>query len=303
MSRSLDLSELKAKSDKFSVFNPGYTSTTPPEDNVPRPLSVVSIPLEETGSMDFAFFPKHDSKENGSQPDLSQSIVNSLEKARLDDLVEGELWNVANIPGQISFKAKIETKQEQKETCEKVRCRAATPPFSLALGVRQSLERRSSKELHSRPVPVGLPDTEEVNPVLRRVHRSESTPGIIMGSSPKLHQRLSQNSDLPALPSNHTQSGLAGNGAGTKVFNLGRPQSAIELVWVPKDEEKEAKSLSLPPHLSGLAATDKQLSQSCEALVNGQKKSKSDKQAKRRCPTPPRVLSPNTVQYEFLADV
>ena len=296
-STSIDLIDLSSDLSEIYVnFNPGYKSMTPPEDvikyTMPSPPVLESAPASLTSL-----------RQVGAQPDIVPPRSLTAPNVRgLEDLGNNDLWQPRSPRASWAGPQTHRDSPEFHVYDEVYIPRVPSPPPMRSTSLQNSplshpATRNRTKNSNSgfpRPVshiPVPCSDASSSSHGLERrsasfqaMHHGGTSGSGIPSPNPSptagtVKYSRRQSKDSPSPPKNYVE---------VWIPQMAHRQSASFAGLTPKEEQKHANRLS----------------QSCEQLEES--RMAALKRSKRRCPTPPRVLSPTgseSMKCEIIADI
>ena len=300
-STSIDLIDLSSDPSEIYVnFNPGYKSMTPPDDVVkytmPSPPVLESAPASLTSL-----------RQAGSQQDVVPPRSLTAPNVRgLDELGDNgnDLWQPRSPRASWAGPQTYRDSPEFHVYDEVYIPRVPSPPPMRSSSLQNSPLSHPATRLRCRhqssglarpvshiPVPSSSSDTsaglERRSASFQAVCSSRGVPGSASPSpSPNpspttsyIKQSRRQSKDSPSPPKNYVE---------VWIPQIAHRQSASFAGLTPKEEQKHQSRLS----------------QSCEQMEES--RMAALKRSKRRCPTPPRVLSPTgseSLKCEIIADI
>ena len=321
-STSIDLIDLSDVSDHYANFNPCYKSSTPPEE-APQ-YTLVHKNHSEGG------VPSLQEYNASGRPDvLPPRSSTAPNVCGLEDLFEKELWKPRS--PRASWAGPSTTQQEEEFHIYDEVYVPRTPPVEPPPRT-SSLQPAKPKRTSSLRPPLQQSEQTTNNPRLQQRSASQHTVHLGAHGNGAGSQQRSP-SPLTRPPEAGSPSGGANEGGSSPVTTCGGAiggaggvtggalgvsssgSSPVTDVWVPQIKHKQSASFA------GLTAEEdpqaqhprrSRLSQSCEQLPSvsqpqpqGTSTGRLNRRTKRRCPTPPRVLSPSLENFkcELIADI
>ena len=306
-SSSTDLIDLcDQEADQYANFNPCYKSTTPPEDVVPYPILTQPMPLLESAPASMPSLQQYAEK-----PEILPPRSSTAPNVRgLDDLSEEGLWQPRGRSPRASW-AGPPTNQYTSpsqgpwplydEVYIPPRGASPEPPI-----------RSSSLPQSPQPHTHTSAKTKKTDKTNGATSRSMSQiPRLEMFSQTTrggLQQRSISQQTVNVSPGNGGNGNHRASSPSIKVDRGTSTISSTADVWVPQVQPKQSASFAgLPLKEDQKTRGRSRLTQSCEQLQSTTQGRSTCKRTKRRCPTPPRVLSPNmqmeSVKCEVIADI
>ncbi len=271
----IDLSSEPSNSNLYANFNPGYKNTTPPDD-ITVQYPVISAPMLESAPTSLLSLHQPD---NDCTPPRSLTEPNVR---RWEDLVESELWQPRS--PRASWAGPT--------TCPE------SPEFNIYGEVN----------VPGSPGPSPLRCCSPLTQINTRA-RVKGSSGLHRPLSSiqfyKNEEGLKKRSvSYHTMQCGHSSSAISK----TQKKNASSPRQNYAEVWIPQISHRQSASFAELTPDGELKTSDNEarLTQSCEQLGMSQAQIAAQKRSKRRCPTPPRVLSPESTEKlkcEVIADI
>ncbi len=311
-SASVDLIDLRSDdTDQYATFNPCYKSTTPPEDVVPYPILTQPMPLLEGAPASMPSL-----QEFAPKPEILPPRSLTAPNVRgLDDLSESGLWQPRGRSPRSSWAGPATSNSSTHYVSQQGPWPIYDEVYIPPRGVSPEPPIRTAS------LPQAAQSHNQTKPKKGDIEKGACAAGATatsrsMSQIPRL-EMLTQTTRIGLHQRSVSQQTVAGANAGNSYAlspsikvdcGTSTPTSGTE-VWVPQIQHKQSQSFE------GLTAKEEQkhnsrsrnrLTQSCEHLQAAQSRGgNGPKRTKRRCPTPPRVLSPSleSVKCEVIADI
>ena len=309
-STSIDLIDLSSDPSEIYVnFNPGYKSMTPPDDVVkytmPSPPVLESAPASLTSLRQAGA--QHQAQQQDVVPPRSLTAPNVR---GLEELGDNDLWQPRSPRASWAGPQTYRDSPEFHVYDEVYIPRVPSPPPMRSSSLQNSPLSHPTTRLRSKnqmgglsrpvshiPVPSSSCESDRgggASGLERRSASFQAVCGRVVGPAGSA-------SSSPS-PSPSPTTGHAKPSRRQSKDSPSPPKNYVE-VWIPQIAHRQSASFA------GLTPKEEQrhqsrLSQSCEQLEES--RMAALKRSKRRCPTPPRVLSPTgseSMKCEIIADI